>query len=161
MSKGIETLRHRLTLQVEQLEAHMALLQQNITKGQTSIDSLTEYVRQYAEKLSILGDSPANGLDADTGPVISGLELQSHNHFAGKLMGALKGQVKQNNTNREHLAKALEQMKQLRLQQKTLDVLLEKKRREMELARQRLEQKETDEFANIAHARMQTYARGL
>ncbi len=149
MSHAIRLLKDRVHKQARQLESHMMLIQQSIARGQQSIDMLTDYVRQYSEKLAYMGQQSAGPEE----PFISGLDLRTHNDFANKLMGALKAQVRQNETNKAHLSKAAAELSALLLKEKTLAQLLSKREEAVYLQAVRAEQKGMDELANLRHAR--------
>ncbi|MCQ8897518.1 flagellar export protein FliJ [Limnobacter humi] len=151
MSKAIELLKDRISLEVSEMESHMALIQSSIEKGQHSIHMLTDYVRQYSEKLAFMGQCTA--VDELTPHTISGTELKAHNQFAGKLMSALAAQVRQNETNKAYLRQAAENLKHLKLKQKTLEQLLARREAVLEEKQLRREQKELDELANGRYAR--------
>lgn len=151
MSKAIQLLKKRLSLEVEQLETHMVLIQQNINKGQRSIDALTDYVQQYSEKLAHMGEqSQATG---ELSTPITGTELRAHNVFAGQLMVALKAQVKQNDTNRGYLSSASTQLQGMKIRHKTLQNLLDKLEQAANLRQSRMDQKLLDEIANNRYTR--------
>jgi len=149
MSHAIRLLKDRVHKQAQQLESHMMLIQQSIARGQQSIDMLTDYVRQYSEKLAYMGDQPTGPHE----PFISGSDLRTHNDFANKLMTALKAQVRQNEVNKAHLSKAAAELSQLLRKEKTLAQLLAKRDEAMYLQAARTEQKGMDELANLRHAR--------
>ncbi|HEX4844327.1 MAG TPA: flagellar export protein FliJ [Limnobacter sp.] len=151
MANALALLKERIGVQVSELESHMALIQNSIVKGQQSIDMLTDYIRQYSEKL-VSAEHILQSADPATSAMITGVELRAHNQFAARLMTALAAQVKQNDQNRQYLARASENLKVLKTRQKTLEQVLEKRMQAREEQAMRLAQKDLDELATLRHA---------
>ncbi|WP_370264071.1 flagellar export protein FliJ [Limnobacter sp.] len=152
MSNALVLLKDRIGIQVSELETHMALIQGNIVKGQRSIDMLTDYIRQYSEKLVTM--RPEVPIHDELLPLINGIELRAHNTFAARLMTALTAQVQQNEQNQRYLARAMENLQVLKTRHKALEHVLEKRMQMRRLQETRREQKETDEMANSRHVRL-------
>lgn len=151
MANALALLKERIELQVSELESHMALIQNSIVKGQQSIDMLTDYIRQYSEKL-VTVDTLQLDTDGAAGAVITGVELRAHNQFAARLMTALAAQVKQNEQNRHYLIATNENLKMLKTRQKTLEQVLEKRIQAQEELALRQAQKDLDELATLRYA---------
>ncbi|HEX4878349.1 MAG TPA: flagellar export protein FliJ [Limnobacter sp.] len=151
MTNALALLKERIGVQVSELESHMALIQNSIVKGQQSIDMLTDYIRQYSEKL-VNAEHGLQCQDEAANAMITGVELRAHNQFAARLMTALAAQVKQNDQNRQYLARASENLKVLKTRQKTLEQVLDKRLQAREEQAMRLAQKDLDELATLRHA---------